>query len=273
MTGTFLLYLPASAKDGSIKFIDAAFTSVSAVCVTGLTTLDTSKDFTLFGQVCIILLIQLGGLGIMGIATIAMHAMGRRLSLKQEQILTSLTDTDHNDLFYYLKTILNNSKEHAKQIQTDFEKALQQAKDNVTEKGEAIAIKSINFNYVQALSGNYESKKALVEAIQKLSEANRNAMLRADLKARNLGNAGAWGIVFMASLVFTITLFFLRFLRKNLLAPIEEINSVLQAVKSGDQFRRCTGYEAPQGIRSIFRDLNDILEQKIFNNCSYKADD
>ncbi|NLM16615.1 MAG: hypothetical protein GX221_02725 [Candidatus Riflebacteria bacterium] len=169
--------------------------------------------------------------------------------------------------------LLNNSEEHAKQIQTDFEKALQQAKDNVTEKGEAIAIKSINFNYVQALSGNYESKKALVEAIQKLSEANRNAMLRADLKARNLGNAGAWGIVFMASLVFTITLFFLRFLRKNLLAPIEEINSVLQAVKSGDQFRRCTGYEAPQGIRSIFRDLNDILDQKIFNNCSYKADD
>jgi trk system potassium uptake protein TrkH len=86
--------------------VDAAFTSVSAVCVTGLIVLDTPHDFTVFGQVLILLLIQLGGLGIMSIATVAMHAMGRRLSLHQERLLTSMTDTDHRDLVVSLVTIL-----------------------------------------------------------------------------------------------------------------------------------------------------------------------
>jgi trk system potassium uptake protein len=106
VAGTFLLYLPASTQSGSIKLVDAGFTSVSAVCVTGLIVLDTPNDFTGFGQFCILLLIQLGGLGIMSITTVALHAMGGRLSLKQERLLTSMTDTDHKDLVHSLKTIL-----------------------------------------------------------------------------------------------------------------------------------------------------------------------
>lgn len=106
VVGTFLLSLPASTQSGSIKLVDASFTSVSAVCVTGLIVLDTPNDFTAFGQFCILLLIQLGGLGIMSITTVALQAMGRRLSLKQERLLTSMTDTDHKDLVYSLKTIL-----------------------------------------------------------------------------------------------------------------------------------------------------------------------
>lgn len=62
--GTLLLKLPFSTVAG-ISIIDAFFTSTSAVCVTGLTVLDTGRDFTLFGQAVILLLIQLGGLGIM----------------------------------------------------------------------------------------------------------------------------------------------------------------------------------------------------------------
>ena len=104
--GTFLLIVPASTKTGAIDLIDAVFTSVSAVCVTGLVVLDTPKDFTLFGQFSILLLIQLGGLGIMSITTVALHAMGRRLSLKHERLLTSMTDTTHKDLVHSLATIL-----------------------------------------------------------------------------------------------------------------------------------------------------------------------
>lgn len=106
VAGTFLLSLPASTHDGAIKLVDAAFTSVSAVCVTGLIVLDTPNDFTGFGQVCILLLIQLGGLGIMSITTVVLHAFGRRLSLKHERLLTSMTDTDHKDLVHSLKMIL-----------------------------------------------------------------------------------------------------------------------------------------------------------------------
>ncbi|MDZ4844521.1 MAG: potassium transporter TrkG [Chitinophagales bacterium] len=62
--GTLLLLLPKATVQG-ISFTDALFTSASAVCVTGLVTLDTGKDFTQLGQIFILLLIQLGGLGIM----------------------------------------------------------------------------------------------------------------------------------------------------------------------------------------------------------------
>lgn len=62
--GTFLLMVPSATHKG-ISFIDALFTSTSAVCVTGLAILDTGKDFTRFGQISILVLIQLGGLGIL----------------------------------------------------------------------------------------------------------------------------------------------------------------------------------------------------------------
>ncbi|MDD3813623.1 MAG: potassium transporter TrkG [Desulfocapsaceae bacterium] len=104
--GTFLLLLPGASHVEGIAFVDAAFTSVSAVCVTGLTVLDTPHDFTLFGQGLILLLIQLGGLGIMSITTVGMHALGRRMSLRHERLLTSMTDTDHQDLVLSLVTIL-----------------------------------------------------------------------------------------------------------------------------------------------------------------------
>lgn len=104
--GTFLLVLPVSTRTGTIDLIDAAFTAVSAVCVTGLIVLDTPYDFTGTGQFFIVLLIQLGGLGIMGIATVALYAMGRRLSLRQERLMSSITATEHSDLFHSLATII-----------------------------------------------------------------------------------------------------------------------------------------------------------------------
>lgn len=104
--GTLMLIIPAATKAGAIHFVDAAFTSMSAVCVTGLIVLDTPNDFSMVGQFFILILIQLGGLGIMSIATVALHAMGRRLSLRQERVLTSMTDTDHHDLAASLVIIL-----------------------------------------------------------------------------------------------------------------------------------------------------------------------
>ncbi|SFS39583.1 potassium uptake protein, TrkH family [Zhouia amylolytica] len=65
LLGAFLLMLPKATTQGNIHFIDALFTATSAVCVTGLAVLDTSKDFTTFGQSIILFLIQLGGLGIL----------------------------------------------------------------------------------------------------------------------------------------------------------------------------------------------------------------
>ncbi|WP_335966763.1 potassium transporter TrkG [Galbibacter sp. PAP.153] len=65
LIGAFLLMLPKATTVGELHFIDAFFTSTSAVCVTGLAVMDTATDFTVFGHTIILFLIQLGGLGIL----------------------------------------------------------------------------------------------------------------------------------------------------------------------------------------------------------------
>ena len=67
--GTFLLMLPISSASGSFtSFIDALFTSTSATCVTGLIVHDTGTYWSLFGRIVIIVLIQIGGLGVVTVA-------------------------------------------------------------------------------------------------------------------------------------------------------------------------------------------------------------
>lgn len=106
--GAVLLSLPACSSSGqSIGFIDALFTSVSAVCVTGLIILDTPHDFTWWGQAVILLLIQVGGLGIMTFSTAALAAFRRRLSLRHESIVAGLlSQEDRGNLFLALRRIL-----------------------------------------------------------------------------------------------------------------------------------------------------------------------
>lgn len=81
ITGALVLQLPVSAARQPISAVDALFTATSAVCVTGLTVLDTGQDFSRFGQIVILILIQLGGIGIMTFATSLLMMVGARLSL------------------------------------------------------------------------------------------------------------------------------------------------------------------------------------------------
>lgn len=86
--GTALLMLPISTSTGEpLEFIDALFTSTSATCVTGLVVVDTGTTFSSFGEVVIMMLIQIGGLGFMTMATLFALALKRRLSLKDRLIL------------------------------------------------------------------------------------------------------------------------------------------------------------------------------------------
>ena len=74
--GTALLALPAATVSGqSIGLFDALFTATSAVCVTGLVAVDTGTVFSRLGQIVLLLLIQLGGLGFMIFATLIMGAL------------------------------------------------------------------------------------------------------------------------------------------------------------------------------------------------------
>lgn len=85
--GTGLLLLPWSQTRGEVGVVDALFTATSAVCVTGLIVVDTGTAFTRFGQVVILVLIQVGGLGIMTFAALAFLMLGRRLSLASQAAL------------------------------------------------------------------------------------------------------------------------------------------------------------------------------------------
>lgn len=87
LTGTILLYLPISTKTGHIHFIDALFTATSAVCVTGLVVVDTGTYYTLFGQIVIMVLIQIGGLGFMTTATLVFLALGKKITLRERLII------------------------------------------------------------------------------------------------------------------------------------------------------------------------------------------
>lgn len=86
--GTLLIWTFNSGNGVPISLLDALFTSTSAVCVTGLVVVDTGKDLTLPSQWVVMVLIQLGGLGVMTAATTTMVLLGRRIGIRQRLLFT-----------------------------------------------------------------------------------------------------------------------------------------------------------------------------------------
>ncbi len=87
LVGSILLSLPVASNVGRLPYLDALFTATSAVCVTGLVVADTLTQFSFFGQVVIIILIQFGGLGLMTMATMMAIFLGKRISFRNRLIM------------------------------------------------------------------------------------------------------------------------------------------------------------------------------------------
>ena len=88
LVGSVLLALPISTKSGEpVGYLDALFTATTSTCVTGLVTLPTVTTWSWFGQVVILLLIQIGGLGVITIFTGIMLALNKRFGLKESQLI------------------------------------------------------------------------------------------------------------------------------------------------------------------------------------------
>lgn len=83
LAGGALLNTPWAARDGTVDWLTAMFTATSAVCVTGLVVVDTGTHWSFFGQLVIMLLIQVGGLGVMSFATFFALLLGKRIQLRQ----------------------------------------------------------------------------------------------------------------------------------------------------------------------------------------------
>ena len=107
LLGTLLLWLPFSAAKAPLSFVDALFTSTSAVCVTGLATIDIGRDLTMAGQVITIFLFQVGGLGIITFSTVFFVLMGRGISFRGREIVQStFLHTPRADFLAILKSVL-----------------------------------------------------------------------------------------------------------------------------------------------------------------------
>lgn len=93
--GAMLLNLPIASQNGrSIGFIDALFTSTSATCVTGLTVVNTSEYWTIFGKTVIIILIQIGGLGVMTMSAMISFFLGKKICLKTRILIMEERNVD-----------------------------------------------------------------------------------------------------------------------------------------------------------------------------------
>jgi trk system potassium uptake protein TrkH len=93
LIGSLVLILPVSAAPGkSIGFVDAFFMSTSATCVTGLATLSLPDDFSMFGQMVLLLLLQVGGLGIMTLSSSMAIIMGKNLQMREQVIMQDVLD-------------------------------------------------------------------------------------------------------------------------------------------------------------------------------------
>lgn len=104
--GTFLLMLPNATRE-SISFIDALFTSTSAVCVTGLIVVDTGSYFTQFGQIVIMLLFQIGGIGILTVASYFSYFIKGGSSYESQLVLSDLTNSNKmSSVFSTLRYII-----------------------------------------------------------------------------------------------------------------------------------------------------------------------
>ena len=108
LAGATLLVLPISSRDGMSKpFLTALFTSASAVCVTGLTVVDTAQAWSLFGQIVILVLFQVGALGIMSVAAVFFFIMNKKINLSERLlIMQSLSLHDRQGVVRLIRHVL-----------------------------------------------------------------------------------------------------------------------------------------------------------------------
>jgi hypothetical protein len=156
--------------------------------------------------------------------------------------------------------LISADTEENKVLEKAFVDALTRAQNNITETEEPDVLKLIALNYSGAFAGQIDARRHTVTAISRLGKINRDAMVKADLRARQFGHAGAWGIVFMAAAVFFAGMVFKRSLSNHVIAPLEEIYAVISAQRRGDTMRRCTGSDLPRDIRIVFGALDEFLD-------------
>ena len=107
LLGTLLLTLPVSSRNGQgASVMTALFTATSATCVTGLVLADTWSQWSNFGQVVILMMIEVGGLGFMSAASLAYFSLRRKISIQQQLVMAEAIGSNMNDVVEHQKRLL-----------------------------------------------------------------------------------------------------------------------------------------------------------------------
>ncbi|MFR8974687.1 MAG: potassium transporter TrkG [Eubacteriales bacterium] len=108
LLGSALLMLPISVNEGvDLNYMDALYTSTSAVCVTGLIAVDTADTFTVFGRTVVALLIQIGGLGVTVVGAGIILAIGKKINLKGRRLIKEAMNLDSGKgMIRFIKGVL-----------------------------------------------------------------------------------------------------------------------------------------------------------------------
>ncbi len=108
LIGSVLLILPCSVNDGvDVRYIDALYTSTSAVCVTGLIAIDVGTAFTPFGQFFLAALIQIGGLGVTTVGAFIIMAVGKRINLRGRNVVKEASNLDSGKgIIKFIKSVI-----------------------------------------------------------------------------------------------------------------------------------------------------------------------
>ena len=108
LVGSLILTLPISSATGErVGYIDSLFTATTATCVTGLVTLPTASTWSVFGQIIILLLIQIGGLGIINVMAYLMIALNRRMGLRDTYLVGDAFNLNsHSGISKFLKKVI-----------------------------------------------------------------------------------------------------------------------------------------------------------------------
>ena len=107
LIGTLLLTLPASSRNGhSAGVMTALFTATSATCVTGLVLADTWSQWSNLGQMVILMMIEIGGLGFMSAASLAYFSLRRKISIQQQLVMAEAIGSNMNDVVEHQKRLL-----------------------------------------------------------------------------------------------------------------------------------------------------------------------
>jgi hypothetical protein len=143
----------------------------------------------------------------------------------------------------------------------EFEQALAQAQGNITMDEERPLLEDIDGQYPAALAGDPAAISVVRTRLRELARVNRESMLAANARAKRLGTAGAWALVFLGLIGLAFSLALMRRARIKLINPVYELGSVLEACRDGDSHRRFQPAGASREFRDVAAVINTLVDE------------